>query len=267
MRVFKESHFIPEGSYAHVAYGFYGRKGGVSSGLYKGLNCGVGSGDDQGHVQENRMRVAGDLVDGANHVCGVYQVHGNQCVRLESPWSTTEMPHADALVTDQLDVPIGILTADCTPVLFCAISEANRVIGAAHAGWKGALSGVLGATVEALCSYDGIDLHHIRACIGPAIAQASYEVGDDLKDQVIKDDAQNQRFFAYNEETRSDYFDLQGFCRSQLERAGITQISQIAMDTYANEDTFFSYRRATHHGEKDYGRQISAIALRSATII
>ena len=141
-----------------------------------------------------------------------------------------------------------------------------RVIGAAHAGWKGALSGVLAATVKAMCQYDGIQPRHVRACIGPAISQRAYEVGDDLKDKILQDHLDHARFFVYNQQTQSDYFDLQGFCRSKLEACQIGHISQIGLDTYSNEDTFYSYRRATHRGEKDYGRQISAIALRGAAI-
>ncbi len=240
-----------------VAHAFFGRDGGVSEGIYEGLNCGQGSKDNPEHIKENRQRVAAHFSEKPEKLCTVFQIHSSDVVVVSEP--TQAQHRADAMVTTMPGLVLGILTADCAPVLF-ADAEAG-VIAAAHAGWKGALNGVLANTVQAMLKL-GARKDRIKACIGPAIAQASYEVGPDLIDAIMRKDPTTKQFFAPTTKRTFAMFDLQGFVKHQLKAAGLHDITQVAMDTYANEPHYFSYRRTTHRGELDYGRHISAITLR-----
>lgn len=240
-----------------VAHAFFARDGGVSEGIYEGLNCGQGSKDNPAHINENRRLVAAHFNEKPEKLCTLFQLHSSEVVVLSEP--TQGKYKADAMVTTMPGLVLGILTADCAPVLF-ADTEAG-VIAAAHAGWKGAVGGVLENTVQAMLKL-GARKDRIKACIGPAIAQASYEVGADLLDAVTRKDPKARQFFAPTTRRTFFMFDLQGFVKHQLKAAGLQDITQVAMDTYANEPQFYSFRRTTHRGELDYGRHISAITLR-----
>lgn len=242
---------------ARVAHAFFARDGGVSEGIYAGLNCGQGSKDKPEHVAENRKRVAGHFNTVPEKLCTLYQVHSSDVVVITEP--TQGKHHADAMVTTMPGLVLGILTADCAPVLFC--DHEAGVIAAAHAGWKGAVGGVLNNTVQAMLKL-GARKDRIHACIGPAIGQASYEVGSDLRDAVLRADPAAKSLFAPTTRRTFFLFDLQGFVKRQLQAAGLQDITQVAMDTYSNEPQFFSFRRTTHRGELDYGRHISCITLR-----
>lgn len=246
-----------------VTYGFFGRQGGVSQPPYDSLNCGLGSNDDPAHISHNRRLVQKELSPAVNALIGPYQIHSSTCVQLHKAlWSDENRPKADAVVTTEKNVAISIVTADCTPVLFFGKSGEKTVIGAAHAGWRGAVSGILEATIEAMCATcSDLTPQDIQACVGPCIAQKSYEVGEDFKTKCVAQDPAYTRFFKTVTQNGKPHFDLQGFCHHRLSAAGLTKISTLAMDTYSEEQHFFSYRRATHNGEKPYGRQISAIAL------
>ena len=236
---------------AGTRHGFLGRRGGVSQGIHAGLNVGLGSDDDQGAVADNRARALAAVAPAAA-LLTAYQVHGREVVVAKGPFEEPR-PRADAIVTDRPGLALGILTADCAPILF-ADAQAG-VIGAAHAGWKGALAGVGEATLDAMETL-GADRARITAAIGPCIAQASYEVDDAFRARFAEAD----RFFA---EARVGHhrFDLSGFVAARLAAAGVARIDALALDTYADEHRFFSYRRATHRGEPGYGRQLSLIAL------
>ncbi|HEV2079191.1 MAG TPA: peptidoglycan editing factor PgeF [Allosphingosinicella sp.] len=239
-----------------MPHGFLGRKGGVSGGVCAGLNVGLGSGDDRDAIQENR-RLAVEAVAPWAKLVTLHQVHSPTAIAVTAPFPEDERPHADALVTDRPGLALGILTADCTPVLF-ADREAG-VVGAAHAGWKGALGGVVAATVEAMEAL-GAARDNIAAAVGPTIARKSYEVDDAFFRRFAEADAANERFFSGGREGHHQ-FDLEGYVVSRLAEAGVTRIQALGLDTYSNPDLFYSYRRATHCGEPDYGRQISLIAL------
>ncbi len=249
--------FLTDAALAGIPHGFFTRKGGVSGGLYASLNCGWGSDDNKEHVAENRSRVAAKLGTTLDKFCSLYQIHGREVVTVEKPWLRTELPKADAMVTKVKGIAIGVLAADCAPVLF-ADAKAG-VIGAAHAGWKGALAGVLQSTVEAMCAL-GASKANIAAAIGPCIAQRSYEVGAEFRDNLVKETAENGAFFRESA-TGSLLFDLRGYARFKLALAGITRINTLENDTYSEEYDFFSFRRTTHRREPDYGRQVSAIML------
>jgi YfiH family protein len=237
-------------------HGFLGRAGGVSQGLVAGLNVGLGSGDDPALVAENRRRAAAAVAPGARLVT-VYQVHGAECVTVAEPWPDEARPHADALVTDRPGLLLGILTADCAPVLL-ADQEAG-VIGAAHAGWKGAFGGVTDATVAAMERL-GARRERIAAAVGPCIAAASYEVDEGFHARFVAEDAANARFFAAGAPEHWQ-FDLEGYVAHRLRSAGVAQVDPLALDTYADPQRFFSFRRATHRQAPSYGRQIALIAL------
>ncbi len=241
-----------------VRHGFFTREGGVSEGLYAGLNCGPGSNDDAGAVAENRVRALSALnIEGAA-LLTCYQVHSPTVIRVETPWNPSAPPKADAMVTDRMGVVLGILTADCAPVL-CVDPEA-RVIGAAHAGWKGAAGGVLQATVSAMEELGAVR-ERIHAAVGPCIHQASYEVGEDLYLGVLN--ASSWAGWCFETGTRPGYyqFDLPSYVSGELQRLDLGAVEVLPFDTYADETRFFSYRRATHRGEGDYGREISLIGL------
>ncbi|MGH6736223.1 MAG: peptidoglycan editing factor PgeF [Methyloceanibacter sp.] len=241
-----------------VAHGFFTRLDGVSEGIYASLNCGPGSRDDAANVTENRARVAGILGATPENLLSVYQAHSPVAVIAEKPWAKGKIPEADAIVSATPGLAIGVLTADCAPVLFCD-GEA-RVVGAAHAGWRGALSGVIEATVKAMMEL-GASPERIRAVIGPAISQGAYEVGEDFRQKFLSDEPDSAAFFATDEGSGEPHFDLPGYVADRLARAGVVEIVDLGLCTYYDETRLFSYRRSQHHGEGDYGRQISAILL------
>lgn len=238
-----------------VAHGFFTRQGGVSGSIYASLNVGFGSNDVSEDVAENRRRAIAAL-DGATALNTVYQVHGKEVERVTGTWKPAESPEADAMVTATPGVAIGVLSADCTPVLFAA--EDGSIVGAAHAGWRGAVGGVLGATLDAMEEM-GADRKRIRAAVGPTIAQPSYEVGPEFPAPFLAENAENARFFRASTRDGHHMFDLPGYVDAQLRSLGVSDIELLPHDTCAEEDLFFSYRRATHRGEKDYGRGLSAI--------
>jgi YfiH family protein len=239
-----------------VPHGFLGRQGGVSTGILAGLNVGLGSGDDRAAIAENRRRaVAAVLPDAA--LVTLHQVHSAEAIIATAPFTDDARPHADALATDRPGILLGILTADCVPVLFADV-EAG-VVGAAHAGWKGALGGVTDATVAAMESL-GARRDRIAAAIGPCIARASYEVDDSFLARFCAADPANEFFFADGRPGHHQ-FDIEAYVVARIAAAGVRNIEALGLDTYANEDRFFSYRRATHRGEPDYGREIALIGL------
>lgn len=240
-----------------LRHAFFTREGGVSEGLYASLNCGLGSGDDPGHVTENRRRAAHALEVEANHLLTCFQTHSATVATVERPWAADERPKADALVTRTPNLALGILTADCAPVLL-ADAEAG-VIGAAHAGWKGALGGVLDATVAAMESLGAVG-PRIIAGIGPCIAQRSYEVGPDFSAPFVAQAVENADFFRAGRGDRM-LFDLRGYVARRLIAAGVGSVQPLPCDTCSEKDRFFSYRRACQRGERDYGRALSAIVL------
>lgn len=240
-----------------LPHGFLGRRGGVSGGHVAGLNVGPGSGDDPRIIAENRARVVAAVRPGARLVT-VYQVHSPDCVVVgDDPWPEEDRPRADALVTDRPGLLLGILTADCAPVLL-ADREAG-VIGAAHAGWKGAIGGVTDRTVAAMESL-GAKVGRIVAAVGPCIARTSYEVDEAFRARFEQDDAANARFFDSGRPGHNQ-FDLEGYVVARLLAAGVGKVEALGLDTYAAPERFFSFRRATHRHEPAYGRQISVIGL------
>ncbi len=241
---------------AGVVHGFLGRPGGVSAGLHMGLNVGLGSDDDRAAIIENRARAVEAVMPGAR-LATLHQVHSPDAITVTGPFPDDARPHADALVTDTPGVLLGILTADCVPVLF-ADSQAG-VVGAAHAGWRGAISGVTDRTIEAMIAL-GAQPDRIRCAIGPCIARSSYEVDGGFVAHFVADDPENERFFT---DCRAGHalFDLEGYVASRLARAGLRRVDMLEEDTYAQPEKFFSYRRSCHRGEPGYGRQISLIGL------
>ena len=239
-----------------IPHGFLGRRGGVSTGIVAGLNVGFGAGDDPAAVAANRARAAAAVLPGARLVA-VHQVHSPDCVTVTAPWSDAERPCADALVTDRPGILLGVVTADCAPVLLA--DRAAGVIGAAHAGWKGAIAGVAERTIEAMEAL-GASAAAIAAAVGPCIAQASYEVDDDFHARFLAADPANARFFAAGKPGHWQ-FDLEACVAARLEAAGVGQVQLLGLDTYSAPDRFYSFRRATHRGEADYGRQLSVIGL------
>ena len=242
----------------NISHGFFTRRGGVSEGIYASLNCGYGSGDEAEKVSENRRRVAEAI--GASGLCTVHQIHSADAVIANVNWEHKDAPQADALVTNKQNIAIGVLTADCLPILFA--DGKNGVIAAAHSGWKGAISGVIENTLGKMCGL-GADLANINATIGPAIAQKSYEVGAEFIDRFICQHKDNERFFAKSENLGHYMFDLPGYAKHRLADAGVSQINIIAQDTYFNDNEFFSYRRSCKRAEPAYGRQISVIMLKN----
>jgi YfiH family protein len=238
-----------------IRHGFFTRRGGVSEGLYASLNCGPGSADAAENVAENRRRVAAAL--GAGGLASLYQVHGREVVVVDAQYDITARPKADGLVSRQRGVALGVLAADCTPVLF-ADAQA-QVIGACHAGWRGALAGVTDATIEAMEQL-GARREHIRAAIGPTIRQQSYEVSEPFRAEFTAADAANADFFDPGKREGHWQFDLPGYLARRLGNAGIA-FEDLCRDTLSEPENFYSYRRMTLNKEADYGRQVSAIAL------
>lgn len=241
-----------------ISHAFFTRAGGVSAGPYGSLNGGIGSRDAVENVAENRARMAAALGVEPRRLLTPYQVHSPDVVVAEMPWPLEERPKADAVVTRMRSLAIGITTADCGPVLF-AEPQAG-VIGAAHAGWRGALSGVLEATINAMTRL-GARRHLIRAALGPMIRQPNYEVGPELMARFADEDEASRRFFVAAARDGHALFDLAGYIRARLGRAGLDRVEDVGLCTYADPEHFFSFRRATHRTEPDYGRHVNAIAL------
>lgn len=255
---YRDPYFLGEGF--DVAHGFFGRRGGVSVGVYESLNCRLDGKDNPVHVAENRERIRKEL--GALRMISQKQVHGNVCHIVNIPWRDEDRPTGDAMVTDRPGVALAVLTADCGPVLFAGKrAHGETVIGAAHAGWRGAVAGVLESTVETMVKV-GVMRESIRASVGPCIAQKSYEVGEDMIAEVIKAGAEDERFFMAGRTEGKCLFDLPGYCAARLGRAGVGRVSITGIDTYTQEQDYFSNRRKTHRGEADYGLQISALVIR-----
>jgi YfiH family protein len=241
---------------AGVRHGFFGREGGVSTGIYASLNTGTGSNDDAANVAENRRRVASAFAVDRDHLVSVHQVHSPTAVFTDAPWPG-ERPRADALVTTTPDLALSILTADCTPILF-ADAHAN-VIAAAHAGWRGAVSGVIENTVRLMEEHGG-ERGRIAAAIGPCIHQSSYEVGPEFEVEFLAADPAFARFFVPGAGDRL-HFDLPNFCAARLAAAGVRQIETLPLDTYAESRHLYSHRRSVHEKAGDYGRNCSVIML------
>lgn len=243
-------------SLGETPHGFLGRRGGMSTGVLAGLNVGHGSKDDPEIIAGNR-RLAIAAIHPDAELATVHQVHSAKAIHVNRPWPHEERPHADAMVTDRPNLLLGILTADCAPVLFA--DHAGVVVGAAHAGWRGALAGVTDATIEAMEQL-GSKRGDIHAAIGPCIGQPDYEVDDAFRQRFIDADADNARFFV-QEPGGKPHFDLEAYVMHRLLAAGIGEVEALNLDTYGDADRFYSYRRSTHRHEPDYGRQLSAIAL------
>jgi YfiH family protein len=241
-----------------LPHGFFTRQGGVSEGAFASLNCSLSGRDHARAVAENRARAAAALELPPAALVGLFQVHSPDVAVLDEPWSVEARPRADAVVTRRRGLALGIVTADCAPVLF-ADAEAG-VIGAAHAGWRGALAGIIEATLAAMEAL-GARRRRVAAAIGPCIRQPSYEVDEAFRRTFLAADAAHARFFAPGRRPGHAQFDLAGFCAAALAAAGVGGVSVVAADTFAEQDRFFSYRRATLAGEGPIGHQLSAIAL------
>jgi YfiH family protein len=240
-----------------LRHAFFTREGGVSGGIYESLNAGIGSNDDPARVVENRRRMAEQMGVTPAHFLSVHQTHSSDVVVASEPWPGGSRPRADAIVTRAEGLAIGASAADCGPIL---LADPNaRVIGAAHAGWKGALTGIVESTVDAMEKL-GADRNGIVAAIGPLIRQPSYEVGGEFVERFIEADAENALFFIPSTREAHAMFDLAGYIRTRLENAGVLMIDDIGVDTYS-DPRFFSYRRSVHRKEPDYGRHVHAIAL------
>ena len=241
-----------------IRHGFFTRAGGISQGIYAGLNCGPGSGDDPSQVATNRGRVAEHLGTAHAHIVTLYQVHGTTALHVDRPVPTRDRPKADAVVTRTRGLAVGVLTADCAPVLF---ADANAgVVAAAHAGWRGAAAGILEAAIAEM-ERQGAERRHICAAIGPAINQVSYEVGPEFEAEFLQGCLDNARFFARAHSAARPHFDLPAFVENRLLAAGLGRVERRSPCTYENESLFYSFRRSQHLGEADYGRQISAIVV------
>ena len=243
---------------AGLRHGFFGRAAGVSEGIYASRNVGFGSRDDPVKIAENRRRCQIDLHPDAPPLATVYQYHSADVVRVDTPWDHGQAPRADALVTDRPGIVLGVLAADCAPILL-ADPEAG-VIGAAHAGWPGALKGVAEATVDAMVAL-GARVSAIVAVIGPRIGANSYETGPEFRDRFVANDTANADLFTPAERPGHNYFDLGGYVARRLSTRGVGSVVLAPHDTLSNDAEFFSYRRSCHRAEPDYGRQLSAILL------
>jgi len=239
-----------------VVHGFFTRRGGVSDGIYASLNAGRGSQDAAEHVAENRARILRRL--GAERLATAYQEHGTTVIPVEAGFDARERPRGDILVTRQPGIALGILTADCAPVLLA--EPVGRVIAAAHAGWRGAAAGVIEAAVAAMEHY-GAQRSRIHAAVGPTIGASAYQVGAEVRAAFLARACVFAEHFSEDETPEKYRFDLAGAVAADLRRAGVGSVEPLGLDTYTGEDRFFSYRRAVHRGEADYGRQLSAIAL------
>ena len=243
-----------------IAHGFFTRDGGVSTGVYRGLNCGPGSHDNPQNVTENRARAMAMIGRRPEDLRTLYQVHSGDVIVLRDDVEITPRPKADAMVTNVPGLSLGILTADCVPILFA--DETNGVIAAAHSGWKGAVADIGRNVVEKMIEL-GAKRSSITAVIGPAIAQKSYEVGPEFPEPFLALDPRSKKFFVPSARSGHHMFDLKGFVRDRLENLEIKAVDMLENDTCAEEDLFYSYRRMVKRGEPDYGRQLSAIALKA----
>jgi len=241
-----------------VRHGFFTRSGGISTGLYASLNCAYGTGDDPVHIAENLRRANDALGISETSLCKAHQVHSAKVITATEAWTRENAPQADAIVTATPGLAVGVTTADCLPILLA--DGKNRVIAAAHAGWKGALGGVIEATLDAMRQL-GASLPDIVAAIGPGIAQGSYEVGSEFRDRFMQEDSGNQLYFIHGARPGHYLFDLKAYAKDRLRDAGVAHINVLAHDTCLEENTFFSYRRTTLRGESAYGCQLSAIVL------
>lgn len=244
----------------NIRHGFFTRQGGHSTGVYASLNCGFGSLDDEAAVKKNRDKVAARMGVEAERLMTVWQSHSPDVIMVEAAWDVRNPPDADAMVTRRPGIALGVLTADCTPILFA--DRAGQAVGVAHAGWKGALGGILEASIAAFDS-QGVRAGDLQAAIGPTIGQANYEVGPEFFDRFVNEERANTRFFAASPRSGHHFFDLPGYVKMKLERLGLAGVDDLDLCTYGDEARFFSYRRATHRGEPDYGRLIAAITLKS----
>jgi hypothetical protein len=241
-----------------VRHAFFTRRGGVSAGVYASLNGGIGSRDSANLVADNRTRMAAALGVGPDRLLTAYQIHSPHAVTIEAPWTSETRPRADAIVTRTRALAVGVTTADCGPILF-ADPQAG-VVGAAHAGWRGALAGIVEATVDAMERL-GAQRRQIRAVLGPTIRQDNYEVGPDLMACFRAEDSTSDPFFRPAARKDHALFDLAGYIAARLHRADIRQVEDLGLCTYADPDRFFSFRRSTHRADPDYGRHVNAIAL------
>ncbi len=241
-----------------VRHAFFTRAGGVSEGIYATLNAGVGSDDDPARVAENRARMAQALAVAPDRFLTAYQIHSPKVVIVEEAWSLDGRPRADGIVTRARGLAVGVSTADCGPILLA--DAASGVVGAAHAGWRGALGGVIEATVEAM-EQAGAQRGRIAAALGPMIRQPNYEIGPDLMARFLDADANNRRFFTDSRRSGHALFDLAGYIVARLTRTGVGLVEDLGLCTYAEPERFFSYRRACHRAEPDYGRHVNAVAL------
>jgi polyphenol oxidase len=243
----------------NIQHGFFTRRGGVSQYPYESLNVGQGSKDVPQHILDNRKRVAACFDQPEAHLLSCYQVHSSKTVSVSGPWPSPERPEADGLVTTTPGLILGALSADCAPILWADVE--NGVIGACHAGWKGALTGMIEAQYEALLAH-GAKASHLRVVVGPCIAQASYEVSSEFEATFLSQDKDSAPFFVTGQSADKRMFDLPGFCLMRLSRLGLNKIVATGHDTCAEDDLFFSNRRTFKRNEPDYGRLISAIMLR-----
>ena len=242
-----------------IKHGFFTREGGVSQGIYASLNCGLGSQDSAENVMENRARIARHLGGQKAEIFTVYQVHSSSTFTVDAKNERPRsLPKADAIISTLPGFVVGVLTADCAPILF--VDPVAKVVAAAHAGWRGAVRGIIEATIDSM-EKSGADRSRIYAAIGPMINQKAYEVGPEFKNEFLILDPANTRFFKKGVVNDKSYFDLPGYVISRLKGSGIKSWQNASQCTYENESLFFSYRRATHRGEADYGRQVSAIVV------
>jgi polyphenol oxidase len=243
---------------ARIRHAFFTRSGGVSDGIYASLNGGVGSNDAPGNVAQNRARMAQALGVAADRLLTPYQIHSPDVVVAEEPWTHEARPRADAVITRTPGLAIGVSTADCGPLLFA--DEKAGVIGAAHAGWRGAFTGVIEATIAAMETH-GADRARIAVALGPTIRQANYEVGPEFVERFLAASVDNARFFGPSQRDGHAMFDLTGYIADRVARAGVASFEDLGLCTYAEPERFYSYRRTTQRGEPDYGRHVNAIAL------
>ncbi|CAN1539976.1 yfiH Multicopper polyphenol oxidase (laccase) [Rhabdaerophilaceae bacterium] len=241
-----------------VRHAFFTRVGGVSSGLYESLNGGIGSDDDPANVRENRARMAGWMGVAPDHFLSLYQIHSPTVLTVTGPWATASRPQADAMVTTTPGIALAVGAADCGPILFA--DPRAGVVGAAHSGWKGAIGGVLEATLLAM-EVLGASRSNITVALGPMLSQQNYEVGPEFRAQFVADDSTNADFFRPGLRPDHSHFDLPGFIARRLKKAGAGKVEDCGLCTYADEARFYSYRRKTHRGEADYGRLLAAIRL------
>ncbi len=241
-----------------ITHGFFTRQGGVSTGIYASLNTGRGSNDSQQAIGENRALIRKEM--GADALCSLYQIHSAEVIEVTVPWVPSDLPKADAMVTNREGLALGVLTADCVPVLFADVGAG--VIGAAHSGWKGTQAGVIQSTVAAMEKL-GAEASHIVAAIGPCISQESYQVDTLFRANLISADEKTESLFERDSSKPTHYlFNLKAYALLQCQRAGLSNIEMLPHDTYVQDELFYSYRRSCHRNESDYGRQVSAIMLK-----